>query len=465
MLSRSTRQPVIVQGGTGVGVSSWRLAQAVARTGQLGVVSGTALDVVVSRRLQDGDPGGHVRRALYDFPLPAVAEQVLARYFRPGGRRGVPYLPLPRPALRRAAGGDELTVVSTFVEVWLAKEGHSGQVGISCPEKIQLSVPASVYGALLAGADHILAGTSISGQIPRLLDDLSAQRPGTVHVDVAGGVPHPSALDPASLGGNRLPPLRRPSFLATVPSHALTDHLDSLDHLGPARSTRPDGFVVESPLGDDGLAALTDLGLPFWLAGGCGEPERVRAALAAGASGVQVGTLFTLSLESGLDEPVREGLLQELRSGTLRVRTDVSASPDGLPLTIASLKGTLSEPEVYDLRPRLCDLGYLRTPYRRGNGSTGYRCPAEPVDVFLRKGGAPKDAAGARCLCNALLADVGLGQRRRSGYGEVPLVILGADLAGARRLDAEHWLHGGSAAGWSAAEAVAWLLREVGARG
>ena len=53
--------PTIIQGGMGAGVSSWRLAQAVSQLGQLGVVSGTALDLIFARRLQDGDPGGHMR--------------------------------------------------------------------------------------------------------------------------------------------------------------------------------------------------------------------------------------------------------------------------------------------------------------------------------------------------------------------------------------------------------------------
>ena len=56
--------PRVIQGGMGVAVSSWRLASAVARTGQLGLVSGTALDLVLARRLQDGDQDGAARRAL-----------------------------------------------------------------------------------------------------------------------------------------------------------------------------------------------------------------------------------------------------------------------------------------------------------------------------------------------------------------------------------------------------------------
>ena len=42
----------LVQGGMGVGISDWRLAHAVSERGQLGVVSGTALDELLARRLQ-----------------------------------------------------------------------------------------------------------------------------------------------------------------------------------------------------------------------------------------------------------------------------------------------------------------------------------------------------------------------------------------------------------------------------
>jgi NAD(P)H-dependent flavin oxidoreductase YrpB (nitropropane dioxygenase family) len=463
------RRPVIIQGGMGVGISSWALANTVARTGQLGVVS-------------DGDPGGHVRRALRDFPLPDVARHVLDRYYRPQGRDGRPYTPSPRLGLRSSRPADELAVVGNFVEVWLAKEGHGGWVGINFLEKIQMATPAAAYGAMLAGVDAVLMGAGIPREIPQLLDALATQRPGTLHIDVAGSDPVPLTFDPASLGADTLPPLRRPMFLAIVSSHVLALYLNREE------STRPDGFVVEGPsagghnapprgqltLDETGqpvygprdeasLPALAKIGLPFWLAGGYGEPERVRAALDAGAAGVQVGTLFALCRESGLAEHLREQLLNRLRGGELEVRTDPAASPTGFPFKVAQLPGTLADPEVYAQRPRLCDLGYLRQPFARPNGGYGYRCPAEPVDVYLRKGGTGEDAADAKCLCNALMADVALGQHRKDGHVEQPLVTLGSDLVGARRLDSEHWLHGGSAAGWSATEAIEWLLREVGA--
>jgi hypothetical protein len=47
--------PKIIQGGMGVRISSWQLAREVSKRGCLGVVSGTAMDVIFVRTLQDGE--------------------------------------------------------------------------------------------------------------------------------------------------------------------------------------------------------------------------------------------------------------------------------------------------------------------------------------------------------------------------------------------------------------------------
>ena len=124
--------PKIIQGGMGVGVSNWRLAQAVARIGQLGIVSGTGLDHVLARRLQDGDPGGDMRRALAHFPFPQMAQRILDTLFIAGGKKpDEPYKPSEKPALKNSRWFDELCIVSNFVEVFLARAGHSNPVGIN----------------------------------------------------------------------------------------------------------------------------------------------------------------------------------------------------------------------------------------------------------------------------------------------------------------------------------------------
>lgn len=468
-----TSLPVVIQGGMGVAVSSWPLARAVALTGQLGVVSGTALDVVLARRLQDGDPGGHLRRALDHFPVPEIADRIRERYFRPEGRLPKqPYAPTPQFTVRQTRAAQELAIVGNFVEVWLAKDGHDGLVGINFLEKVQMATLAAAYGAMLAGVDYVLMGAGIPRELPRLLDRLACHEVGRLSIDVHGAAtPVTMELDPVALLGATLPPLRRPKFLAIVSAHVLATYL--------ARDpeTQPDGFVVEGPragghnapprgallLDEDGqpvygsrdeadLGKIAALGLPFWLAGTYGTPDRVVQALEAGAAGVQVGTIFALSRESGFAPGVREQLLGQLAAGTLNVRTDPLASPTGFPFKVAQLPGTLADDAVYQERPRLCDLGYLRVPYLREDGQVGYRCASEPVRHYLRKGGAAEDTVGRKCLCNALAANVGIGQTRRSGYTEIPLVTLGADLDGARAFSRVHQ------GDWSATEAVAWLL-------
>ena len=131
--------PKIIQGGMGIAVSSWPLAAAVARRGQMGVVSSSGLDLVLARRLQLGDIGGRLREALDQFPIRSVAERVLARYFIPGGKApDAPFRSKPLPSIRPSQAILELMVVANFAEVFLAKQGHSGPIGINLLEKIQL---------------------------------------------------------------------------------------------------------------------------------------------------------------------------------------------------------------------------------------------------------------------------------------------------------------------------------------
>jgi NAD(P)H-dependent flavin oxidoreductase YrpB (nitropropane dioxygenase family) len=467
------RLPVVIQGGMGVAVSSWQLARAVSQTGQLGVVSGTALDVVIARRLQDGDLGGHVRRALESFPVPAMAQRMMSRYFLEGGRApGQPYHPVPKLSMQTPVAGLELSVVANYAEVWLAKEGHEGLVGINFLEKVQMATPSAAYGAMLAGVDYVLMGAGIPAEIPQLLDRLALHEPCSLDLHVDGAtIAYSVGLDPQALTGGGLAPLRRPMFLAIVSAHVLAAYLARED------ATRPDGFVVEGPragghnapargrpvLDDDGqpvfgprddadLAKVAAVGLPFWLAGGYSTAAHVTQALSAGAAGVQVGTLFALCQESGLDPAIRQEMLTELGAGELIVRTDPRASPTGFPFKVATLKQTMSEAEEYAARPRLCDLSYLRVPFEREPGNLGYRCPAEPVNMYVRKGGDIADTVGRKCLCNGLMAGIGLGQSRRDGYSEVPIVTLGADLDGVAQMLSD------MPGGWTAVEAVDRLL-------
>ncbi|MFN8156768.1 MAG: nitronate monooxygenase [Candidatus Nanopelagicales bacterium] len=473
-----TRRPTIIQGGMGVAVSSWKLANKVARAGELGVVSGTGLDIVVARRLQDGDPDGDLRRAIAAFPVREVADEVIEHYFLEGGRaEGQPYVAIPRPSLTESLRAQRLQVVANFAEVWLAKEGHDGIVGVNFLEKIQTPTPWTAYGAMLAGVDYVLMGAGIPAHIPQLLNKLANHEVASLPVDVIDALPEEEwavTIDPREVMGVELPPLKRPTFLAIVANYVLANYL-ARDEV-----TRPDGFVIEAPtagghnapprgklvLDDDGQPVygvrdevdptkFIDLGLPFWLAGGWGSPERLKEAQSLGATGIQVGTLFAMSEDSGFRPDLRERLRKSLLDGTLRTRTDPLASPTGFPFKVAQLPGTLSDLELREERPKVCDLGHLRSAFRRADGKLDYRCASEPDHMFTRKGGLPAEIGGRVCLCNALVASAGLPQVRKDGTEEQPIVTLGDDLDGARVLLARE------PGGYDATTAIRWLHGEL----
>lgn len=211
------------------------------------------------------------------------------------------------------------------------------------------------------------------------------------------------------------------------------------------------GQPVYGPKDNIDYAAIRDLGKPFYLGGSWSNPERLRQAIELGANGVQVGSLFALSEESGFTSDIKRELRRLAYRGELRIFTDPIASPTGFPFKVAQVSGTLSDIEIYRRRERVCDLGYLREIFMDGEGNVRFRCPAEPIDLYAKKGGAPDKAQSAKCLCNALLANVGLGQER-NGYPEPLFITLGDDLGFARRIMR------GENESYSATDAVKYLL-------
>jgi hypothetical protein len=112
--------------------------------------------------------------------------------------------------------------------------------------------------------------------------------------------------------------------------------------------------------------------------------------------------------------------------GPVSLRTDSRASPTGYPFKVVELPG---DAERVVKRARICDLGYLRVPGRTADGRTVYRCPAEPVDAYVSKGGDVADTVGRRCLCNGLTANIGQAQwRPDAGTHEIPPVTSGDEL-------------------------------------
>ncbi len=434
-----------------MGVSNWRLARAVSRLGQLGVVSGTALDAVIARRLQLGDRDGSIRRALSHFPWPDMAQRVLDKYFIPGGKPDrKPFAAVAKHTLKLKRESVELLIVSNFVEVFLARSGHDGPVGINYLEKIQLPTLPSLMGAMLAGVAFVIMGGGIPLTIPGIMSRLSNFEPVELKLDVEGNT-HKQAyvqqFTPRDYLSGAPENIPRPHFLAIVSS-------DILAKTFTRRATGSvDGFIIEnhtagghnapprradSPAGQTGpqfgprdipdVEKIRQLGVPFWLAGGFGSPAKLKAAQQAGARGIQVGTAFAYCNESGMLPEIRSAVLDSYKKGTLNVLTDFRASPTGYPFKLISMKSPIQSMDTDLDRTRICDLGYLRQLYCQADGRVGYRCPCEPQRYFLAKGGGEDKMPERQCLCNGLFATIGLGQIRDTG-AELPLITSGLDFS------------------------------------
>ncbi len=437
----TTTLPKLIQGGMGIAISSWKLARVVASRGQLGVVSGTAIDRVVACRLQEGDKDGSIRQAAEKFPDQGLAARVLQRWFKPDGlERPGAYKLVPLFSVSPPKALLELATFASFCEVWLAKHKASGPVGINLLEKIQAPTLPILYGALLAGVDTVLMGAGIPRDIPGLMDQLCQHEPCALRLNVENGDDVEIPFDPAIVEAD-LPTLQRPTFLAIISSHVLAMSL--------ARSGGVDGFIVEGPIagghnaGPRGwkvesnedpvygpkdevdLERIRKLGLPFWLAGGKDAPDSIEEAEALGAHGIQVGTAFAFCSESGMEPTLRRRAIAYALAEDLQTRTEGRGSPTGYPFKTLNLTGTEGGRDASERERQTCNHGYLRTAYQKEDGSIGWRCAAEPEGDYARKGGDPADCVGRRCLCNGLLATAGHPFAMKSGGIEYPLVTSG----------------------------------------
>ncbi len=140
----------------------------------------------------------------------------------------------------------------------------------------------------------------------------------------------------------------------------------------------------------------------------------------------------------------RTAILTAIKSGTDDadlVRT-TTFSPTGFAFKVVQLQDTLADDDIYNDRVRICDIGILQQrgfnkPDEQGQRTLFQRCPAGPVATYVDKRGLANNTDERRCLCNGLLACVGLGQVKeiRGELVEEPAIVtLGNHLDGVRRL-------------------------------
>lgn len=442
----------IIQGGMGVYISTPFLANVCSRAGALGTVSCVGAERLLARILQTGDRGGHYRRALAHFPFSGIAERIVRKYFVEGGiPAGQEFKVVPAFSMQPRSDLIALAVAASFAFVWLAKEGHEGPVSVNYLEKIQIPHVYHLTGAMLASVDFVTMGAGITLQIPGVLDAIAAGRAPSYRVSVEESKEGSATVgfDPGAFFKAKIPELKRPGFLPIVSTDVLASLMTRRlptgsiqgfvvelptagGHNAPPRekgAIDESGQSVYGPKDDVAFGKLRDLDIPFWIGGSFASPEGRAKAQALGAVGIQAGSIFALSEDSGMDPSFRARIRRLGYRGELVVRTDPNASPTGFPFKVVQLPGTQSDPTVYAERTRICDLSILTVPYRREDGKIGFRCRSEPVDTYLRKGGKREDATGVRCLCNGLFSAAGLGNPH-----EPPIFTSGDDVSFLRRL-------------------------------
>lgn len=448
------RSQQVIAAGMGINISSPDLERAIGQASdRLGLptmvtMSGTGAPVFVVSILQAGDPGGHYRRLLQEKPIRQMGERIIEKYYQDPEKPHARFIYPPNPSdligrnEARKQALKELLVCSNYAMVRRAKEGHSRPVAINLLTKIELTHLYELFGAQAAGVDVVVMGAGIPSQIPDILDRYVEQESASYKVEIANAPnkKYPMSFDPRAetpIDVNHA--LDRPNFVLVTSFTSLArrmhgqgkiDGVVMENYLAGGHNAPPRGELRLDARGEPiysekdrpELSELVKHRIPFWVAGG--YSENLQEALDMGAQGIQVGTIFALAKESGMAPELRKGLLQLAYTGELDVFNNPVGSPTGYPIEIARLKNTLSDPDTYADRGRVCSLGYLVELYETLSGKVATRCPAEPIEAWLGKGGRLEDALNRLCLCNGLLASAGFGIETKSGK-EPPVVTLG----------------------------------------
>ena len=174
-----------------------------------------------------------------------MANRVLEKYFIEGGKApDAPFKLIPMPIVEIRNEAAELVIIGNFVEVFLAKEGHDGIVGINYLAKIQLPTLPALFGSMLADVDYVIMGAGIPLTIPGTLDSLARWEPVKHKLEIYEGArpgEHSSShFDPNDFCSGDRPELTRPKFLPIISSDILAKTLVR------KATGSVEGFIVET---------------------------------------------------------------------------------------------------------------------------------------------------------------------------------------------------------------------------
>lgn len=320
----------IIQGGMGIGLSNFRLAGTVAREGGLGVLSSAALDRIVSER--------HGRK----FNARDAAAQDV------------------RDAKVLANGGI---------------------IGMNIMVAVINQYEASVLGSMDGGVDAIISGAGL----PMALPEIANTHPRANEVALIPIVSSGRALEVICKRWSRtgrLPdaivvegPLAGGHIAWRKPEEAV-DPVNHLDNL------LKEVFEVSKKWGP----------FPIVAAGGVYTHEDIRRYLEMGCAGVQMGTRFLATAESGANATYKQ-LLVECKEEDIELASR-PGSPCGMLFRVLKQSPFYQQALRRERAPK-CDKGYL-----------------------LNKGHCPSKHENEKtfCICNGLLSSINLNKNEEELY-------------------------------------------------
>ncbi|MBK9321871.1 MAG: nitronate monooxygenase [Bdellovibrionaceae bacterium] len=331
----------IIQGGMGIGLSSYTLAGAVAREGGMGVLSSAGLDRIVSKR------HGQKLKA-------------------------------------REAAAQDVRDAKVL--------GSGGAIGMNIMVAVINQYEDSVLGSMDGGVDAIISGAGL----PMALPEIALRHERSQEV----------ALVPIVSSGRAMEIIfKRWKRTGRLPDAVVVEGPRAGGHIAwrdVAEALAPENHLDN--LLADVFEVVKDWGnIPVIAAGGIYTHEDIKKYLDMGCTGVQMGTRFLATYESGANAEYKK-MLVECTEDDIELASK-PGSPCGMLFHVIKQSPFYQQALARERAPK-CDKGYL-----------------------LNKGHCPSKHENEKtfCICNGLLASIDL-----NGPTEKNLYTVGAN---AHRID------------------------------
>jgi nitronate monooxygenase len=268
-----------------------------------------------------------------------------------------------------------------------------GAIAINCMVLIEKTYIPSIEGAIEGGVDIVIAGAGLPMTLPEIVGNA------------------PTALVPIISSGRTLETIcRRWSRYGRMPDAVILEGPLAGGHLGfKAEDILKPEFQLESLFGSVKKVAVRNGNFPVIVAGGIFSREDIVHWINAGADGVQIGTRFAATHESGASEDFKRAIVAS-RAEDIEVAVN-PGSPSGMPFRVIRSSPGYVQALAHG-RPPCCDKQYL---LHKGKDGRMTCLALEGYEAF--------------CICNALLSAADC-----NNTADLPIFTVGANAARVDRI-------------------------------